>query len=150
MPGLTQERGLICVTPCRALTCAWAYARAWAYLCYPLQGIDVLHVYLGRPLCSLRLSPSHSAHADINGDGTIDHVHAIVNPGDGESGAIHKHMYIKCTCVCRASHGKDWYCTLGEERRRQGVRRREGQREGGAAGVWWLMPCAMMFCFAYA
>ena len=30
----------------------------------------------------MRLSPYHSAHADIDGDGTIDHVHAVVNPGE--------------------------------------------------------------------
>ena len=48
------------------------------------QGIDVLHLYQGRPLCSLRLSPYHSTHADINGDGTIDHVRAVINPGEGK------------------------------------------------------------------
>ena len=47
------------------------------------QGVEVLHLYQGRPLCSLRLSPHHASHADINGDGTIDHVNAVVNPGKG-------------------------------------------------------------------
>ena len=42
----------------------------------------MFHLYFGRPLVSLPLSPYHSAHADINADGTIDHVHAVVNPGE--------------------------------------------------------------------
>jgi len=46
------------------------------------KGIDVLHLYQGRPLCSLPLSPYHATHADINADGNIDHVHAVVNPGE--------------------------------------------------------------------
>ncbi|KAL5466741.1 hypothetical protein EMCRGX_G030890 [Ephydatia muelleri] len=47
------------------------------------KGVDVLHIYQGRPLCSLQLSTHHSAHADINGDGVIDHVQAVVlNPGE--------------------------------------------------------------------
>lgn len=44
----------------------------------------MLHLLTGRPLFSVPLSPTHSVHADINSDGIIDHVHAVVSPGDGE------------------------------------------------------------------
>ena len=48
-----------------------------------LQGVSILHLYQGRPLCSVPLSPFHSTHVDVNGDGTIDHVQAVVNPVEG-------------------------------------------------------------------
>ena len=44
----------------------------------------MLHLLTGRPLFSVPLSPTHTVHADINSDGIIDHVHAVVSPGDGE------------------------------------------------------------------
>lgn len=44
-----------------------------------------MHLYHGRPLCSLPLSPFHVSHADINADGVIDHVAAVNNPGVGTS-----------------------------------------------------------------
>lgn len=44
----------------------------------------MLHLESGRPLFSLPLSPTHTVHGDINSDGTIDHVHAVVNPGEGK------------------------------------------------------------------
>ena len=47
------------------------------------QGVGVLHLYQGRPLCSIPLSPYHSSHVDVNGDGTIDHIQAVVNPMEG-------------------------------------------------------------------
>ena len=43
----------------------------------------MMHLYHGRPLCSLPLSPFHVSHADINGDGVVDHVAAVNNPGQG-------------------------------------------------------------------
>lgn len=47
------------------------------------KGLEVLDLQSGRPLFALPLSPAHAIHKDINGDGIIDHVHAIVNPGEG-------------------------------------------------------------------
>jgi hypothetical protein len=46
------------------------------------EGVSVLHLYQGRPLCTIPLSPYHATHVDVNGDGTIDHVQAVVNPMD--------------------------------------------------------------------
>ncbi len=46
----------------------------------------MFHLFFGRPLVSLPLSPYHSAHADIDADGSIDHVHSVVNPGEAGPG----------------------------------------------------------------
>ena len=43
----------------------------------------MLHLESGRPLFTLPLSPAHAIHKDINGDGIVDHVHAIVDPREG-------------------------------------------------------------------
>ena len=40
------------------------------------HGVEVLHLYTGRPLTQLPLQP-HAAHADINGDGSVDHVSGL-------------------------------------------------------------------------
>ena len=48
------------------------------------QGIEVLHFYQGRPLCTLPLSSYHATHADIDGDKTIEHVHAVVQAEEGQ------------------------------------------------------------------
>ncbi|WIA13628.1 hypothetical protein OEZ85_007192 [Tetradesmus obliquus] len=46
------------------------------------DGIEVVHLFSGRTLCKLHL-PANILHADINGDGVIDHV-AV---GSGSTGA---------------------------------------------------------------
>ena len=33
---------------------------------------------------TLPLSPTHAVHGDINADGIVEHVLAVVNPGEGE------------------------------------------------------------------
>lgn len=38
------------------------------------EGLEALHLYTGRPLCALTL-PSPGLHADVNGDGVLDHVY---------------------------------------------------------------------------
>jgi len=38
------------------------------------DGIEIIHMYSGRPVCRLALQPQ-VLHADINGDGIPDHVH---------------------------------------------------------------------------
>ena len=48
------------------------------------QGIEVLHFYQGRPLCTLPLSSYHASHVDIDGDKTIEHVHAVVQAEEGQ------------------------------------------------------------------
>jgi len=40
------------------------------------DGIEVIHLYSGRTLCRLLLE-ENSIHADINGDGVIDHIQAV-------------------------------------------------------------------------
>eukprot|EP00241_Pyramimonas_parkeae_P004151 CAMPEP_0114256276 /NCGR_PEP_ID=MMETSP0058-20121206/18057_1 /TAXON_ID=36894 /ORGANISM="Pyramimonas parkeae, CCMP726" /LENGTH=677 /DNA_ID=CAMNT_0001370813 /DNA_START=38 /DNA_END=2071 /DNA_ORIENTATION=- len=39
------------------------------------EGIEVVHLFTGRTVCKLLL-PMHGLHADINGDGVVDHVQA--------------------------------------------------------------------------
>jgi hypothetical protein len=39
------------------------------------EGIEVLHLYSGRTLCKMLLPPP-GLHADVNGDGVVDHVQA--------------------------------------------------------------------------
>ncbi|XP_065913962.1 uncharacterized protein [Dysidea avara] len=49
------------------------------------KGVEVLHLFQGRPLCSLPLAPMHTSHADIDADGTIEHMSAILtHPEAGE------------------------------------------------------------------
>ncbi len=43
----------------------------------------MLDLKLGRPLFALPLSPAHAIHKDINGDGQMEHIHAVVNPSEG-------------------------------------------------------------------
>ena len=43
----------------------------------------MLHLYQGRPLCSLPLPPLHTSHADIDADGAIDHISAVVTHPEG-------------------------------------------------------------------
>ncbi len=38
------------------------------------EGLEALHLYTGRPLCALTL-PAPGLHADVNGDGVLDHVY---------------------------------------------------------------------------
>ena len=43
------------------------------------EGIEAVHLYSGRTLCKLHLPPS-GLHADLNGDGVLDHVQARAVP----------------------------------------------------------------------
>eukprot|EP00475_Leptophrys_vorax_P030682 TRINITY_DN4615_c0_g1_i1.p1 TRINITY_DN4615_c0_g1~~TRINITY_DN4615_c0_g1_i1.p1 ORF type:complete len:386 (+),score=-5.88 TRINITY_DN4615_c0_g1_i1:171-1160(+) len=45
------------------------------------EGIEVIHLYSGRTICKLLL-PDHELHADVNGDGVLDHVKASGTLGD--------------------------------------------------------------------
>ena len=59
------------------------------------NGIEVVHLFTGRPLCQLPLPEVHSrggalqSHADINGDARIDHVIAVGRGRDGAAWASH-------------------------------------------------------------
>eukprot|EP00297_Palpitomonas_bilix_P024669 CAMPEP_0113870066 /NCGR_PEP_ID=MMETSP0780_2-20120614/1877_1 /TAXON_ID=652834 /ORGANISM="Palpitomonas bilix" /LENGTH=745 /DNA_ID=CAMNT_0000855297 /DNA_START=122 /DNA_END=2359 /DNA_ORIENTATION=+ /assembly_acc=CAM_ASM_000599 len=46
-----------------------------AVLCHQRHGVEVVHLFSGRPLCHLQLAPG--LHADINNDGVIDSVKAV-------------------------------------------------------------------------
>jgi len=46
------------------------------FVAHHKDGIEVIHLYTGRPLCRLSLSKS-VLHVDVNGDGIVDHVEAV-------------------------------------------------------------------------
>ncbi|KAG2490863.1 hypothetical protein HYH03_010781 [Edaphochlamys debaryana] len=46
------------------------------------EGIEVLHLYTGRTVCKLHLPP-RTLHADINGDGVLDHISVYHGHTDG-------------------------------------------------------------------
>ena len=48
------------------------------------RGVEIFHLHSGRPICSSHL-PAQQLHADIDGDGVIDH--AFARGGGGSSGA---------------------------------------------------------------
>ena len=57
-----------------------------------LKGVEVLHLFQGRPLCSLPLAPMHTSHADIDADGTIEHMSAILTHPEGM--CVHVIIYV--------------------------------------------------------
>lgn len=68
----------------------------------------MFHLFFGRPVVSLPLSPYHSSHADVDADGTIDHVHSVVNPGEAgpEQEGGGPDCYGKATSMTAASNAK--------------------------------------------
>jgi hypothetical protein len=54
------------------------------------EGLEVVHLYTGRPVCQLHL-PHDALHADIDGDGVVDHVALHAGDGHGHAG--------RCTAV---------------------------------------------------
>lgn len=102
------------------------------------HGIEVLHLYTGRTLTQLPLysSTGPSAHADVNGDGAIDHVGALSSQ---EAEAWHTAWRSGAetasrgsgdvpTCLGLASSGLPvrealWNVTVGHGGRRQAMRR---------------------------
>jgi hypothetical protein len=64
------------------------------------EGLEVVHLFTGRTLCKLLL-PAPGLHADINGDGVVDHIqahgwhpHANSDPQGG--GREHQHSVPRC------------------------------------------------------
>lgn len=43
--------------------------------CKIQEGIEAIHLYTGRTICKLHL-PKDGLHADVNGDGVLDHAMA--------------------------------------------------------------------------
>ena len=71
------------------------------------EGLEVLHLFTGRAVCALTL-PAPGLHADVNGDGVLDHVYvrprthpcfgAAVIVGEWQTVSVHA-----LVCVCCAS-----------------------------------------------
>ena len=51
-----------------------------AIMAHTREGLELLSFYTGRPLAHLALQ-SGQLHADLNGDGVVDHVHLVHGPG---------------------------------------------------------------------
>jgi hypothetical protein len=65
-----------------------------ALVAYLEEGIEVIHMFSGRTLCKLHL-PAHQVHADVNGDGVVDHIQvhtgAMTEDETGGSGSVNVH-----------------------------------------------------------
>ena len=61
--------------PGRGLASKHAYQAPNVLVAHLEEGIEAVHLYSGRTLCKLHLPPS-GLHADLNGDGVLDHVQA--------------------------------------------------------------------------
>lgn len=65
------------------------------------DGVEVLHLFSGRPICKLSLKHG-AAHADVDGDGVVDHIEALagVNTPLSRSRAMHHGMKVpRCIAV---------------------------------------------------
>ncbi|KAJ9504613.1 hypothetical protein QJQ45_030487, partial [Haematococcus lacustris] len=59
-----------------------------AIVAYLEEGVEVVHLYSGRSICALHLQPGQ-LHADLNGDGVLDHVQVYRGAmSGGEGGAV--------------------------------------------------------------
>ena len=56
-----------------------------ALVVFQEEGIEVLHIFSGRPLCKMLLPP-HVLHCDIDGDGVVDHAGVSGEMGGDEHG----------------------------------------------------------------
>lgn len=61
--------------PERNPTSKHAYQAPNVLVAHLEEGIEAVHLYSGRTLCKLHLPPP-GLHADLNGDGVLDHVQA--------------------------------------------------------------------------
>ena len=61
--------------PGRGPTSKHAYQAPNVLVAHLEEGIEAVHLYSGRTLCKLHLPPP-GLHADLNGDGVLDHVQA--------------------------------------------------------------------------
>lgn len=77
-------------------------------------GIEVMHLYSGRPVCRMTLPPGHVVHADLNGDGVVERVAAppgaLLFDGDeggfaGAGGLLPGHAASSGPCVASATTG---------------------------------------------
>ena len=82
---------------------AWAHAHAAnAIVAHTEAGIDVLHLYSGARVCSVRL-PSPGVTVDLDGDGVLDYVVAVGGASAHDGGAATQHAHARaCTGVALA------------------------------------------------
>ena len=113
------------------------------------HGVEVLHLYTGRPLTQLPLQP-HAAHADINGDGSVDHVSGLSSEDThtllAEAAALHEKSHHKpvvlpvvCLGTCASgvpAREELWNASIcGTKGAMRGVHHNRGRRgKGGGAG----------------
>lgn len=67
------------------------------------EGIEAVHLASGRTICKLHL-PDGGLHADINGDGVLDHVQAV-GRNSGESTVVTGSMEVLRPCTAVATSG---------------------------------------------
>eukprot|EP01094_Clydonella_sp_ATCC50884_P017506 TRINITY_DN3067_c0_g1_i5.p1 TRINITY_DN3067_c0_g1~~TRINITY_DN3067_c0_g1_i5.p1 ORF type:complete len:505 (-),score=89.48 TRINITY_DN3067_c0_g1_i5:38-1552(-) len=48
------------------------------------DGIEVVHLHTGRPLCALELPNKKGVYADVNSDGVIDHIETVIKRDEKE------------------------------------------------------------------
>ena len=57
------------------------------FVAHQEEGIEVVHLFGGRTVCKMLLTPL-DAHADVNGDGVLEHVSARGGGGAGAGGGV--------------------------------------------------------------
>eukprot|EP00898_Chlorokybus_atmophyticus_P005991 jgi/Chlat1/6393/Chrsp44S05841 len=62
------------------------------------EGIEAVHLFTGRTVCQLHL-PHPGVHADINGDGVLDHVQAVDSHGSSDGQESHHRLLRRCWAV---------------------------------------------------
>ncbi len=87
------------------------------------EGIEAVHLYSGRTLCKLHL-PSPGLHADLNGDGVLDHVQVACPPHQPYS-AFYPYIAYHSLCM------KIFQFHLSATRMRQFARRLRGSLQIG-------------------
>ena len=121
------------------------HLRPNAIVAHQEEGIEVVHLFGGRTLCKMLLTPL-DAHADVNGDGVLEHVSArggggarLTAAGESfldEKGVHEKEKHGDRACWARVSAGTPPRGAVFEGsicRGSMGVTR-HARRDGGAGG----------------
>lgn len=67
------------------------------------DAMEVIHLFSGRPVCRILLD-KNVLHADVNGDGVVDHVHAVGGTPKKTAGHVAGHEKIGA-CMARVTSG---------------------------------------------
>lgn len=78
--------------------------------CAPLpprqEGIEAIHLFTGRTICKLHL-PKDGLHADVNGDGVLDHAMAYGGNPQRNAHSDTGHRPSACPClIAPQPHGR--------------------------------------------